>query len=568
VLQLHENLHERGGLARLLPIAGWLPSLSGQTIRADVVAGVALAGLLVPEGMAYAGIAGVPPQAGLYSAAAGLAVYAMFGSSRHLAVTCTSGSAAMLAALVAPLAAGDARRYAALASFTAIVAGLIFLLASVFRLGFISEFISKPVLKGFVFGVGLTIMVKQAPKLLGLHGGHGDTLQRAWQVIVSLDHANPWTVGVGACALAIVFLLGAVAPRIPSALVVFVLGIVAVQQFGLDRHGVEVVGRVPGALPEVRIPIVAKEDLPQLFTGAIGIVLIVFAEALAAARIFASKYKYEVKPNQELAAMGISNLASGLTQGIIVGGGMSGTAANAAGGARTQISGITTALVVILTLLFLTPLFQHLPEAVLGAIVFHAVWHLADVKEMRRLASLKTGSIWVALTALVGVLVLGVLNGLVLAMCLTLVALLKKVSAPDASVLGRLPETGTFVDLDRHREAKAIPGLLIFRPNGMLFFANANRFIGRLHSVVRGAAVPVHKVILSMEASPEIDVTVLDLLEQLNGELRESGIGLAVAGISDRVHDLFRESGFLERLGESNVFWDLESAATAGQRAH
>ena len=244
----------RTDAGRLLPIAGWLPRVSAGTIRADVVAGVALAGLLVPEGMAYAGIAGVPPQAGLYSAAAGLAVYALFGSSRHLAVSCTSGSAAMLAALVAPLAAGDTGRYMTLASAAALLAGLLFLVAAAFRLGFVSEFISKPVLKGFVFGLGVTIMVKQAPKLLGIEKGHGDTLQQAWQALVALPHTNVWTLAVGAGALAAIFLLGAYLPRIPSALVVFVLGILAVQQFGLERHGVEVAGNVPAGLPKIAIP--------------------------------------------------------------------------------------------------------------------------------------------------------------------------------------------------------------------------------------------------------------------------------------------------------------------------
>jgi MFS superfamily sulfate permease-like transporter len=376
-------------LSRILPIAGWLPDISGSTFRADVVAGIALAGLLVPEGMAYAGIAGVPPQAGLYSLTAGLLIYALLGSSRHLAVSCTSGSAAMLAALVAPLAGGDLSRYALLASATAIVAGTLFLVAAVFRLGFVSEFISKPVLKGFVFGLGVTIMVKQVPKLLGIEKGKGDTLAQAWHVVVSLPEANPWAFAIGGGALVLIFLLGTVAPRVPSALVVFVLGILAVEYLGLDSRGVEIAGKVPAGLPHPQFPLISRDDLFELFAGAVGIVLIVYAEGLAAARTFAAKYRYDITPNQELAAIGVANLAAGLTQGIIVGGGMSGTAANSASGARTQLSTITTALISVLTLIFLMPLFEKLPEAVLGAIVFHAVWHLADVKEMRRLASLK-----------------------------------------------------------------------------------------------------------------------------------------------------------------------------------
>src|SRR5215471_3971831 len=552
---------EHGLLSRILPIAGWLPDLSGSTIRTDVLAGIALAGLLVPEGMAYAGIAGVPPQAGLYSLTVGLLIYALLGSSRHLAVSCTSGSAAMLAALVAPLAGGDLSRYALLASATAIVAGTLFLIAAVFRLGFVSEFISKPVLKGFVFGLGVTIMIKQAPELLGIEKGKGDTLAQAWHVIVSLPHTNPWAFAIGGGALALIFVLGAVTPRVPSALVVFVLGILAVEDFGLDSRGVEIAGKVPAGLPHVQLPLISRDDLFELFAGAVGIVLIVYAEGLAAARTFAAKYRYDISPNQELAAVGIANLASGLTQGIIVGGGMSGTAANSAGGARTQLSTITTALISGLTLLFLMPLFEKLPEAVLGAIVFHAVWHLADVKEMRRLASLKTGSIWAALTAMAGVLELGVLKGLILAMCLTLAALLKKVSAPQDSVLGKLPGTDTLVDAEQYPEAETIPGLLIFRPNGLLFFANANRVRNRVREAIQNAGRPIKRVVLTLEASPEIDATSLDMLEQLRSELVENGTELAFARVQDPVRDLFRRSGFLERLGESNVYWSLHAAA-------
>src|SRR5262249_25914585 len=212
---------------------------------------------------------------------------------------------------------------------------------------------------------------------------------------------------------------------------------------------------------------------------------------------------------------------------------------------------------------FLMPLFQDLPEAVLGAIVIHAVWHLADVKEMRRLASLKTGSIWFALTALAAVLTLGVLRGLILAMCLSLTALLKKVSTPQVSVVASPPETGTFVDLVQHPRAESIPGLLIFRPNGLLFFANANRFSTRLRAAIEDAAASVHYVVLNLEASPEIDVTALDMLEQTRNELNENDIGLALARISDPVHGLLRRSGFLERLGESNVFWGVDSAVEA-----
>jgi len=547
----------------LIPMRDWLRISTAATVRSDIVAGIALAGLLVPEGMAYAGIAGVPPEAGLYSAAMGLFVYALFGSSRQLAVSPTSGSAAMLAAFVGPLAMGSADRYLALASGTAIAAGILLLIAGFFKLGFVSEFISKPVLKGFVFGLAITIIVKQAPKLLGIERGAGNVFSQAGHILTELKHTNSWTLAVGLCALAGTFLISKYLPRIPSALVVLVLGILAVGYFGLDRRGVEVVGTIRGGMPTFRIPPVEADDLRDLFAGALGIVLIVYAEALAAARTFASKFGYDISPNQELAAIGVSNVASGLAQGFIVGGGMSGTAANASGGARTQLASLVSSLGVVLTLLFLMPLFHDLPEAVLGAIVIHAVWHLADVNELRRFVRLKTGSIWAALTAMAGVLVLGVLKGLILAVCLTLVTLMKKISSPEVEVLGRLPGSDAFVNRANYADAEPVPGLLILRPSTTLFFANANRVHSLLRELLTRAAQPVRDLVLVLEASSEVDLTTLDMLREMKSELEQSGVQLSFVRLSEPVHELFARSGFLAEIREERVFHNVTQAVEA-----
>jgi sulfate permease, SulP family len=549
-------------VTRFIPIISWLPECSWKTARVDVLAGIAVAGLLIPEGMAYAGIAGVPPQVGLYAAMMGMFVYAVFGTSRQLAVTSTSSSAAMLAALVAPIALGDSGRYMVLVSAATIAAGVIFLLGGLLRLGAVSEFISKPVLKGFVFGLGLTIMVKQAHKLLGIPGGKGNFFHQSWQVVTSLGDVNLWTLGVGIVALVIVFLLGAVAPRMPSALVVLVLGILSVSWFGLERHGVEVVGTIHAGMPSLSLPRVGEDDLTDVLIGAIGIVLVLVAEALAAGRTFAAKHGYETAPNQELFAMGAANLTAGLLGGMIVGGGMSGTAANDGAGARTQLSTITASLSVGLTLAFLLPLFRSLPEAVLGAIVVHAVAHLADVGTLKYYAKLRTGSIWVALVALFGVLQMGILKGLILAVGLTLIALMRRLSSPQDSILGRLPGSENFVDVARHPEAEQICGLIIFRPNGIVFFANANRVHGHLLELVKAAGTSLRAVIVNLEASPEIDVTCLEMLEQLKNELCESGIDLYFARVTDPVRDLFERSGFLEQLN-GHLFRGVDSAVNA-----
>lgn len=547
-------------LLRYLPI---LDGIRESSSRVDILAGIALAGLLVPEGMAYAGIAGVPPQMGLYAAMAGLFVYALFGSSRQLAVSATSSSAAMLAALVAPIVTGDSARYALFASAAAVAVGIIFLAGGLFRLGSVSEFISKPVLKGFVFGLALTIMVKQGHKLTGISNGQGNFFQQAWHILTSLRELNPWTLVVGAVAIAIMFLLGAVAPRVPSALVVLVFGTLAVPFLGLHQRGVEVVGLIHAGWPSLSVPRIGTDELADLFVGAFGITLVLMAEALAAGRTFAAKHQYDINPNQELYAMGAANVASGLAGGIIVGGGMSGTAANDANGARSQLSTITAALSVGLTLAFLLPLMRNLPEAVLGAIVVHAVAHLADVKTFKYYAKLRTGSIWTALAALLGVLQMGILKGLMFAVGLTLIAVMYKISANKDSVLGRIPGTRNFVDIERHPEAELIPALLIVRPNGMLFFANANRIRNRLHALVNAAGVPFKVVLLNLESCPEVDVTSLETLLQVNRELADKGIELRFARMTDQVRDLFVRSGFLESIGEARIFADVDVAVDA-----
>ena len=550
---------EQRAVSRFLPIVGWLPGCSLKTVRLDMVAGIATAGLLIPEGMAYAGIAGVPPQMGLYAAMLGMFVYAILGTSRQLAVTATSSSAAMLAALVAPFALADPARYMVLVSAATIAAGLIFLLGGVLKLGVVSEFISKPVLKGFVFGLGLTIMAKQAHKLMGTPGGQGNFFHQSWHVITSLPMVNLWTLAVGGLAIATLFLLGAIAPRLPSALVVLVLGILGVSWFALDKHGVETVGTIHAGMPYLHLPRMGEDDMADIFIGAIGIVLVLVAEALAAGRTNAAKNKYEIDPNQELRAMGVANIMSGLFGGMIVGGGMSGTAANDASGARTQLSTITASLSVALTLAFLLPLFRNLPEAVLGAIVIHAVSHLADVATLRHYAQLHTGSIWGALAALFGVLQMGILKGLIFAVGLTLIALMYKLSSPQDSVLGRLPGSDHFVDVTRYAEAQQIPGLLIFRPNGVIFFANANRVHNRLRELVKIAGAPLRAIIVNLEASPQIDVTGLEMLGRLRDELRESGIDLCFARVTDPVCDLFDRSGFLKQ-SDGHLFRGVNAA--------
>jgi MFS superfamily sulfate permease-like transporter len=296
--------------------------------------------------------------------------------------------------------------------------------------------------------------------------------------------------------------------------------------------------------------------------GALGIVLVLTAETLAAGRTFASKHKYQISPNRELFAVGVANVTSGLFGGMIVGGGMSGTAANDEAGARTQLSTLTASAWVAITLAFLLPLFRNLPEAVLGAIVIHAVAHLLDIGTLKYYARLKTGSLWIALAALLGVLQVGILKGLIFAVGLTLIALMHKLSSPQDSVLGRLPGSDNFVDVASHPEAEQIPGLLIFRPNGLLFFANANRIYSRLRELEDRAGDSLRAIVINLEASPEMDVTSLETFIQLRTELQKSAKDLYLARVAEPVRGLFERSGFLEDMRD-HLFPGVDSAVKA-----
>ncbi len=547
---------------QLLAITNWLSHYKGKHLRGDVIAGIALSGLLIPEAMGYAGIAGLPPESGLYATGIGLLVYALFGSSRQLAVSPTSSSAAILAASVAILANGDHGHYVVLAASVAVVAGIVFLLASFLRLGFVSEFVSKPVLKGFVFGIALTIIIKQIPKLLGFERPTGNTLQQFWGILRSLRQADLWTVAVGVAALATMFLIGKYIPRVPGALVVLIGGIVAARLLGLHLHGVHLVGDIPAGLPHFRRPGLSWTQIVELLPAAIGLVLVLYAEALGAARTFAIKNNYDIDANTELYALGLANVFSGLFGGMVVGGGTSGTATNDSSGARSEVSTMVGAGVVAITLLFLTGFFRDLPEAVLAAIVIHAVWHLMDVAELRRYARIHTRSILLPALAIVGVLLFGILDGLVLAVLANLIVLMKVLMRPHLTEVGRLPGTRGFAELSRHPEAEQIPGLLMVRLDGFLFFATANYARQELEEMVRNAGRPLKAVVFNMEVIPVLDITGIDTLAEIDRKLRKSGVELLLAKVKDPVRDMLQRSGLAKQL-EGRIFRKVDEAVAA-----
>ena len=551
----------RKQIGRYVPITAWLPAYPRELLRTDIISGVTVWGVMVPVAMAYAEMAGLPPQAGLYTAFAALLGYAVFGTSRQLKVSASSTMAVMSAAVVGVIALGDPVRYAALTAALALTVGLILLLAGVARLGFISDFLSKSVVTGFVFGLALVIAIGQLPKLLGLPSGHGNFFQQCYQLITNLSQIKPATLLVGACALGIIFLIKRFLPRLPSGLVALVLGILAVSIFNLDEYGVSIVGAIPTGLPAPGLPQVSLGELPYLVTGAVGIVFLAVGESLGSARAFAAKHRYEINPDQELIALGAANLSAGLFQGFTVDASLSATATADEAGARTQLSSIVTAALIIVTLLVLAPLFYNLPNAVLGAIVIASVIGLMDVAELRRFYASNRADFALAVVALFGVLSTDVLTGLLIAVFLSLLIILYRASRPYVAVLGKVPgRAATYGDVARHPENARVPGLLIVRLDAPLYFLNANVARGQILDLV-AAGQPAPKAILfDLGASADLDVASLDMLKNLVRELEERDVDVLLAQVRGKVRDRLRQAGVMAEIGENRVYQSVPAA--------
>ncbi len=549
---------QRRLLTRYLPILSWLPSYQRSWLRFDLIAGATVWAVVVPEAVAYSQLAGVPPQAGLFAAPFLLLGYALFGSSRQLMVGATSASAVMLAGTVAVLAGSDPNKYAALMAGLTITVGMVVLLLGIARLGFIKNFLAESVLTGFIFGLALVIAIGQLPKLFGLPRVEGDFFQKAWQIIIHLGSTNGWTLLVGVLSLALLFGLERFLPRIPASLVAVIFGILVVALFGLDKQGVAIVGAIPRGLPTPSWPSIKLDDYLGLLPGALGVVLVLYAEHVSAAQKFAVKHHYDLDANQELIALGVSNFLAGVFGGFAGGGSLSKTTVNEVAGARTQISGIVSLVLVLVTLLALTPLFYYLPEATLGAIVIRAVWGLLDVGEMRRYWRLRRTSFVLALTALLGVLVYDILPGLLLAVVLSLALLIYRASRPQGSILGRIPGKPVYSDIARHPENEVVPGLLIFRLNAPMFFANNEPLRDRVKELVRTTDPPPRAVFLDLEASNNLDLSSVDTLAELVGELKAEGVELLLANVRAPIRDLLERSGVAQTIGEEHIYPSIE----------
>src|SRR5882724_7154035 len=565
---------------RLLPVLSWLPAYRRDWLLPDVLAGLAIWAVMVPESMAYAGIVGVPAIMGLYTIVPPLVAYALLGTSRLLVVGPDTATGLISALTVGAVAAHGTADFNALTSTLAILIGILFLLFGALRMGWVAAFIPTPVMRGFIEGLVWVTIVGQVPHLLGIAGGSGNFFEKLWALLQHLPSASPAPVLTGLLSLAAMVTLRRLAPAIPAALIVAVAATLLVGLVGGEAAGISVIGKLPSGLPHLSWPRVDPTLLRELVPGALAIVLVGYAEALGGAKAAAMRDGSEIDPNQELVAHGPANILSGLFGGFLVVGSLSKTSVAIAAGARTQLANLTAAIFCFLTLVLLTPLFRGMPHPALAAIVIAAMLHLSKPGYLRDLLARDRSEFAIAAIVVAGELTLGVLHGIALGVALSLLLLIYRTSHLQGAVLGQLPGEEAYRDVRLHPEARTFPGLLIWRPGGDLFFASIGRHDEELKAALAASHPPAKHVLVDAESVNFIDITACDALLNTIKELQGRGITFAFARVRDEVRERMRLGGieaavgranFYERVTDGLLAWQQQerlSAGSAGRDAH
>ena len=535
-------------------------------LRADTVAGLVVAALAVPQALGYAVVAHVPVEVGLYTLPPALLAYALVGSSRLLVVGPVSTVSVLSGTLVATLAHGDQARATELTSSLAVVAGIALVVGGLLKVGWVAEFLSEPILSGFVTGLVVLIVLGEVPALLGLQPSSGNVLVRFGAVLVGLPGTNPATAAVGAVALALLFGGSRLAPRVPWSLVVLVGGVVAARALGLDGRGVALIGPVPSGVHLPHVPLPAAADLPALVTGGLAIGAVGLAEGLAAARLFAARSGAHVDADAELLAHGAADVAAGLAGGMGVAGSLSKTAAAARAGGRTRMTGVVAAGLVVAVLLLLAPLVSALPKVVLSAIVVHAVWGLARVRAFERYRAIRRNDAVAAVVALVGVLALGPLAGLGVAVAQSILGLVYRSIQVTVDEMGKVPgEKAAWGAVGRHPERRTVEGVLVLRLSGPVFWANAATVTDEIALAV--AEHPGTRVlVLDLEATNQLDTTSADRLAALLVRLRAQGVDLYLVRVFEGVRGVLTTSGFMASFDPGGRMWHSISAGVRAAR--
>ncbi len=552
-----------------VPLIGQIRAYDRSWLRGDLIAGVTVAALIVPKNLGYAGIAGIPLQNGLYAAAAGAIVYAVFGTCRQISMGPSSGLAAVAASAV--LAAGITSEQD-VASFVAgitLAAGILFLLLAVFKMGWIAQFLSKAVVTGFLFGAAIDVVIGELPKLTGTEVTGSNPIQELWSWLGTLGEAQPTTVVVGVIALAVVFGLKAVAPSVPGALVLVVGGLLASALFDLGAKGVALVGDVPSGLPSLEVPDgqLMWDHVGTVALAAVAVVLIGFSQTAGDARAFAAKHRYQIDINQESIAQSLANIAAGLFKGMPVSTSLSASSLNDHSGAKTGLASLTSGFTVLLTLLFLAPLFSNLPKPVLAALIIEAVvMGMMNVPEMRRLARVQKFDFWIAIAAIIGTLIFGVLAGVVIGIVLSLIWLVRVATHPEMPSLGREPGTQVFREAAGHPGDEIVAGIAVIRFDGGLFFATADALEDRLREVIHSTP-GLTGIVLDCGGINFVDSQGAAKMADIARLARESDVNLRLTRIKPAVRAVLERDGVIERIGADMIHGNIYRAVQAEQAA-
>src|SRR5215470_14370753 len=551
---------------RHVPVARWLPSYRLEWLPGDALAGAMLAAYAIPVSLAYAGLAGLPPQAGVYGYLLGGLGYALLGSSRQLAIGPTSAISLMIAGTVAAMAEGDAQRFAQIASLAALMVALLCLIAWLLRLSILVRLISDSILVGFKAGAGLTIAMTQVPNLLGISAGGHNFFERVVLLAPQLGQTNYLAFVIGVVAILLLVLGERLFPARPVGLAVVALSIAVASAFGLAELGVPVTGEVPAGLPSLAPPALRLRDVEGIVPLAAGCLLLAYIEGVSAARTFAAKHGYDLDPRQEFLGIGAANLGAALGQGYPVAGGLSQSAINDKAGARTPLALVVASITLALCLLFLTGLLENLPKAVLAAVVFTAILGLFDFGGLLHMWRVSRIDFYAAITAIMGVLLLGILQGILLAALVSILLLLARASRPHVAFLGRIPGTNSYSDLARHPENEPLGNVIAFRPEASLLYVNA----GSVHETVMASLLKdrskIRSVVCDLSASPYLDLAGARMLHALYDELAARGIALQIVGARGRVRDLLRADGLAEKVGGLERAVSLDDAISLARR--
>jgi SulP family sulfate permease len=552
-------------LFRFIPGLSLFPNYRRAWLLSDVLAGISVCVVMIPSVIAYAGLMGLPPQHGLYAALAPLVVYALFGSSRQVIVGPDIAISLLIASAIGPLANGSPTRAAGLAAAVALLSGLLLLLGARVKIGAVADFLSKPVLVGYMTGAALILMASQINRVFGISLKNNDFFPRLGELALKLNETHLATLAFGLGLLALLIAIKRIAPKSPGALIVCIVAVIASIAFHLHRYGIDTVGKFPSGLPKFSIPALSWTDIHALFPAAVGIALLTYTEGILLARAFAAKNGYEVNPNRELVALGLADVLTAFFQGFAITGSQARTTLNDSAGGKTQLASLVAAGMLALSLLFLTPLMAQLPVVALAVILIHSGFGLVEFDAMKRIYRYYPKSAMISALTTIGVLVAGVIPGILIGVALSLLGLINRVSHPHDAVLSAVPGHG-FHDLGDVSQTSTIPGLIAYRFYAPLLFPNAGHFVARIRAIIAASPTPVRWLLLDAQAITDIDVTAAEALHGLNEELCQRGIALKIAHANPPLRTILQKIGFASEISKESFYPSVHECIAAFER--